>query len=100
MAWGARVWDGNGELMLDTTDMIARLVRTTIKDGTTSGSEYVAEADGKIAFVVSFPSANNTTGSAMICQIDSSGILSWVSQPAKPMIPATGETVINVYIYN
>ena len=52
MAFGLKVWDANGELILDTTHRLPRLVHTQyISRGTTGSVEIPAVAD-KQAFII------------------------------------------------
>lgn len=57
MGWGLQVWDWRtGNKILDTTDYVARLVHVETLTGT--GSKYLEEADGKMAFALTIPIEN------------------------------------------
>lgn len=98
MAWGMRVWDENGQLICDYTDKLARLVYSVVKDGKTSGSEYIPEADGKMSMLLTFPTANNTSDIELICTLENDGTLSWITPDPSLVMGEPGETQICVYV--
>ncbi len=101
MAFGLKVWDANGELILDTTHKIPRLVYTQYLTRGSSGSvEIPAVADKSTFFIAncvnpSIERANMPLGVKLI-----STTLSWYPRQ-EGMTPEFGEdTLVFVFIYD
>lgn len=77
MDFGCRIWDEDGNLILNTTDYTARLVYSIILDGTESGSAYIPEANGNKPFVLAAPASSSISGHCLSVSISTSGTLTW-----------------------
>lgn len=92
MAYGCKIYDQYGNITLDTTDYTARLVYQTVKAGDSSGSVYIPEANGKIPYVLIYPTTSNIN--MLVVSITPSGTLSWNATYN------SAETGIMVYVCN
>jgi len=101
MDFGCRIWDEDGNLILNTADYTARLVYWIVLDGYSSGSVYIPEADGKMPFVCVFPFWPTYYGICLSVGISPSGVLTWdqVLVPIAPQVFIGSEgTAIFVYV--
>jgi hypothetical protein len=106
MDFGCRIWDEDGNLILNTTDYTARLVYSTIKAGDSSGSEYVAEADGTKPFVMVAPARTGGSGNCLTVGVTEWGTLTWEPMIGTLYDPEHGyyeaivseETLILIYV--
>ncbi len=98
MSVGLKVWDERGNITLDTTDYTARLIYSGVKAGTTSGSETISEAVGKMPIVLTYPGPNNTGEWLLIVGISPDGVLTWQTVENLGGSVVSGETSIAVYV--
>ena len=77
MPYGLRVYDANGNISLDITDYIAKIVYTKTVSGTSSGSVYVPGVANKKAIALPTATANNQSGFTAICKLTNDGYLNW-----------------------
>ena len=107
MPYGLRVYDANGNISLDITDYIAKIVYTKTVSGTSSGSVYVPGVANKKAIALPTATANNQSGFTAICELTNDGYLNWHPMYTfKPVenykVPSTilisGETLIYVFL--
>lgn len=107
MPYGLRVYDANGNITLDVTDYIAKIVYTKTVSGTSSGSVYVPGVANKKAIVLPTATANNPSGFTAICELTNDGYLNWhpmytfkpreyYKEPSTSLI--SGETLIYVFL--
>jgi hypothetical protein len=94
MEYGCRIWDEQGYIMLDTTDHTARLIYSTTKSGSSSGSTYIPEADGNQSVVF----AASESGTSLSVSISPSGILTWAPVRDWDQSIISGTTLILVYV--
>ncbi len=94
MEYGCRIWDAQGEVMLDTTDHTARLIYSTTKAGDSSGSVYISEADGTMPFICT----SSENGRCMLVGISTSGTLNWAPVRDWNGTVLSDTTLIFVYI--
>ncbi len=100
MAFGLKVWDASGDLVVDTTHRLPRLVHTQyISSGTTGSVEIPAVADKQTFFITGAVNVNYWVGQdKRIVRINQAGIslvlttLSWV--------PGNVDTIVFVFIYD
>lgn len=107
MPYGLRVYDANGNITLDVTDYIAKIVYTKTVSGTSSGSVYVPGVANKKAIALATATANNQSGFTAICELTNDGYLNWhpmytFKQGENYKVPSTilisGETLIYVFL--
>lgn len=108
MPYGLRVYDANGNISLDITDYIAKIVYTKTVSGTSSGSVYVPGVANKKAIALPTATANNQSGFTAICELTNDGYLNWhpmytfFIQEGNYKVPGTtlisGETLIYVFL--
>lgn len=107
MPYGLRVYDANGNISLDITDYIAKIVYTKTVSGTSSGSVYVPGVANKKAIALATATANNQSGFTTVCELTNNGYLNWHPMYTfKPRenykVPSTilisGETLIYVFL--
>lgn len=107
MPYGLRVYDANGNITLDVTDYIAKIVYTKTVSGTSSGSVYVPGVANKKAMALATATANNRSGFTAICELTNDGYLNWhpmytfeprenYKKPSTILI--SGETLIYVFL--
>lgn len=77
MSYGCRIWDAQGNLILDTNDYTARLVYMDIKPGNAQGSTYIYAASGNRPLVLVAPTVNSVNKICLKVNITSWGSLSW-----------------------
>ena len=75
MSYGCRIWDEQGDLILDTNDYVARIIYIDTKPGNAQGSIYLPDADGTRPLVLVVPA--ETSGTCLNVSITPGGILSW-----------------------
>ena len=100
MAFGLKVWDARGDLVVDTTHRLPRLVHTQyISSGTTGSVEIPAVADKQTFFITGAVNVNYwVEQDKRIARIKQAGIslvlttLSWV--------PGNVDTIVFVFIYD
>lgn len=108
MPYGLRVYDANGNISLDITDYIAKIVYTKTVSGTSSGSVYVPGVANKKAIALPTATANNQSGFTAICELTNDGYLNWhpmytfFIQKGNYKVPGTtlisGKTLIYVFL--
>lgn len=107
MPYGLRVYDANGNITLDVTDYIAKIVYTKTVSGTSSGSVYVPGVANKKAIALPIATANNQSGFTAICELTNDGYLNWhpmyTFEPGENYkVPSpiliSGETLIYVFL--
>ncbi len=100
MAFGLKVWDADGNLTLDTTDNITRLVYTRYLNAKTTGSVEIPAVDGKSAVFIA-NCVNAPAFQATPLKVALSGTtLSW-----EPFVDYSGhaygtDTLVFVFIYD
>jgi len=100
MAYGLRVWDENGNIILDSTESIARLVYTTVRSGTSSGSVTISAVYGKTGVVV-FNTINPTGFLSVPLNVSLSGTtLSWSPRQDSSGDTVSFTTLIFVFVYD
>ena len=77
MEYGCRIWDEQGNLILDTNDYTARLIYMDIKPGDAQGSMYLPDANGTRPLLLIAPASTSTNKICLTVNITSGGTLSW-----------------------
>ena len=77
MEYGCRIWDEQGNLILDTNDYTARLIYMDIKPGNAEGSTYLSAANGNRPLVLIAPTPESVNKICLKVNITPSGVLSW-----------------------
>ena len=107
MVYGLRIFDASGNVTLNVTDYVARLVYTKTVARNSTGSEYISIVANKKAITIAAPTSNNSSGFAIICELSSAGYLSWhpmylydvTSNWYNPdVIIVSGESLIYVFL--
>ena len=100
MAFGLKVWDASGDLVVDTTHRLPRLIHTQyISSGTTGSVEIPGVSDKQTFFIAGAVNVNYwVEQDKRIARIKQAGIslvlttLSWV--------PGNVDTIVFVFIYD
>ncbi len=92
MEYGCRIWDEQGNLILDTNDYVARIIYIDTKPGNAQGSIYLPDAVGTKPLVLAVPAEPN--GKCLNVSITSWGLLSW-----KPTWRGYYDWVGNNYVF-
>ena len=101
MAFGLKVWDANGNIVIDTTNRLPRLVYTQYLVAGSSGSVDIPAVTDKSAFVVANcvnPSTNRANMPLGVKLVSTT--LSWYPRQ-EGMTPEFGEdTLVFVFVYD
>lgn len=77
MEYGCRIWDEQGDLILDTNDYTARLIYMDIKPGDAQGSIYLPDANGTRPILLTAPAVTSVNKICLNTNITAGGMLSW-----------------------
>ena len=105
MAFGLKVWDANGNLTLDATNKITRLIYTKYLNAGTTGSIEVPEvADKQVVLVVHC--VNPSWGQAWDYKMNPldvslvSTTLSWTTYTGFNGLEYGQDTIVYIFAYN
>lgn len=77
MEYGCKIWNEQGDLILDTNDYVARIIYVDTKPGDAQGSIYLPDADGTRPLLLVVPASTSNSNICLNVSITSWGLLSW-----------------------